>query len=160
MKNFKILTILTISIIFFSSLILAKQTPKFKFKRGSNVLTLQLVNNGATSIQQLQAKLSAPSTIDIRLEREDIISHILQKNRQQPVEVPLTILIGNDVTDQLVPVTLNLKDDRGHCWSFPINIEIIGILPERYELFQNYSNPFNSQTIIKYHIPQVDKPQI
>jgi len=67
--------------------------------------------------------------------------------------VGLNFVVGEDCTEKPVNLTLNLQDSLGHSWSFPIMIQVAFNLPTRYALYQNYPNPSNYKTTIKYDVP-------
>ena len=42
----------------------------------------------------------------------------------------------------------------------PISVEVAGSLPKEYLLSQNFPNPFNSTSVIKYSIPKLSQVTI
>ena len=128
--------------------------PSFQFKPGSNTLILQIVNSSRFELFSLKVGIDKPGDINwLRLEDEARVSRVPAQNQGQPLEVGLNFVVEEDFNEKPVDLTLKFQDAGGNSWSFPIQIKVAHNLPTRYALYQNYPNPSNSKTTIRYDIP-------
>ena len=127
--------------------------PLFRFEPGSNSFFLQIVNSYNLDLLSLKIGLDKSEGIDWLKFEELEIPRVPAQNLDNPLDVELHFMVGEDYNENPVNLTLNLQDSLGHSWSFPIMIQVANNLPTRYALYQNYPNPSNCRTTIKYDVP-------
>jgi len=132
----------------------AEEPPLFQFKPGSNSLILQIVNSSRFELFFLKVSLDKPKDINwLCLADEVQVPRVPAQNQGQPLEVGLNFVVAEGYTEKPVDLTLKFQDAGGNSWPFPIQIKVAHNLPTRYALHQNYPNPSNSKTTIRYDIP-------
>jgi len=81
---------------------------------------------------------------------------LIRPNRESYRFIDRTVETGRTYYYKLEAVSI----DGGSVFFGPLMVEMISVLPRKYDLSQNYPNPFNPQTSIHYALPVASQVEL
>ncbi len=117
-----------------------------------NKVVLKIINSTCEDIDNLVVSPNFDNDCIEVLDNFNIKS--FEKNTVLPVEFTFNVA-ENALVDSVYDIHFDILSDNGIKSEKIIQIKIIA--PEKFELFDNYPNPFNPATNIKYMLPEESK---
>jgi len=130
--------------------LVAAAPPQVVLIPGKNEVLLKVHNNYEQALQAIQISVPAerlPAGISVVTEASPL--DVAAKSQSES-SWHLVITVVDSCIPGIYHVPLRLTDQTNCCWNYTLTAELKCIKPDRYELMQNYPNPCNATTQIKY----------
>ena len=147
------------SLIFFSILLAllattvsAEEPSVIMLEEGSNEIAVSVVNSLDRDITGLTIEADdheLPAWLTVGSALQPIEVGQGEKGNEQLV---LTLTVDNAPEQAETPVPFTLMDMDGNSWTFDVHVSVRTGIPAHDALFENYPNPFNPSTTIRYSI--------
>jgi len=125
-------------------------SPVIKLKHGLNEVFIKVSNKCNVDLE----------SISLIIENEDLPEGIIATVNSQSMDIAakdksengllLNIEVDKNIKEGIYQIPFRLKDNKNHTWNFTITANIEESIPDNYELKQNYPNPCNPITQIRY----------
>ena len=132
----------------------ADELPTLRLNEGLNEISISIINNWERDISRLSLYVNSkklPEWLSV-LDSEKAID--IRQGAQGQSMLILKLFMKHAPFNGITEFPVILKDISGNRWSFQIKISTGSQLPKEYALYENYPNPFNPTTTIKYSIKE------
>ena len=132
----------------------ADELPIIQLNEGLNEISISIINNWDRDISRLSLYVNSkklPEWLSV-LDSEKAID--IRQGAQGQSMLILKLFMKHAPFNGITEFPVILKDISGNRWSFQIKISTGSQLPKEYALYENYPNPFNPTTTIKYSIKE------
>jgi hypothetical protein len=136
----------------------SEQTNAYKipFSSTGNEIELTVANTSAINLDSVIVKINnAPQWIRFTSNSLSILN-LKGKEEKEALfsfSVDKTAPVGTETN-----LSFSIISSKGQQWNKEIKVKVAA--PEKFELFRNYPNPFNPETIISYQLPVTSKVEL
>jgi hypothetical protein len=141
------------SIFFFISSAFAGEVPSLVLDEGTTTVTLSLVNQSNSDLSSVTATIDRtklPSWLSVR-QTLQTVNVPKGANGKDKLFLQFTITESQAGAEAIVPISLH--DSYGNAWNSPVRI-LASNSPLQNMLYENYPNPFNPSTTIRYSLKE------
>ncbi|MFC1509029.1 T9SS type A sorting domain-containing protein [Candidatus Omnitrophota bacterium] len=148
----RVLVLAVLSLFLLTAYLWAEKPPVIVLCEGENELPVFVFNKLSTDVKGISVEISQKNVPEwLQVERK--IHTIDVETGVKGSEHLLLVLTVSDAPENagaLIPFTL--KEKNGKTWSFSAHVTVSAKEPVRDILFENYPNPFNPSTTIRYSL--------
>ena len=140
-------------LMFLFSIAKAEKQSQVKLKIGSNEVSIKILNKTKTdfkSIELIVKDKDLPEGISLLNISQKHLN--VSSNKKSNEGLVLQINVDSNVKEGIHKIPFLLKDKKGHTWKYNIAATIDKENVDKYSLFSNYPNPFNSETEFRYFL--------
>jgi len=130
----------------------AEEVPVIMLDEGANEIAISVVNSLNRDITGLAIEAEGhemPAWLTVGSTLRHIEVGQGEKGHEQLV---LTMTVDNAPEKAEAPVPFTLTDTDGNSWAFDVHVSVRSGTPAHDALFENYPNPFNPSTTIRFSL--------
>jgi len=146
------LIFLSILLALLATAVSAEEVPVIRLDEGANEIAISVVNSLNRDITGLTIEAEGhemPAWLTVGGTLRPVEVGQGEKGQEQLV---LTMTVDNAPEHAETPVPFTLMDTDGNSWTFDVHVSVRSGKPIHDALFENYPNPFNPSTTIRYSL--------
>ena len=146
--------IVCLLLLFLVAHVTAENTPTLWLNEGTNEVTFSVVNRRSEDLTGIAIHVDEEKLPEWLSIENDLRPIDIKQGQKSFEKIALTLNVSDAPVDVEAEMPFTFTDSKSGRWEYSVRVHVNTDLPSSYELFENYPNPFNPVTTIRYSLKE------